>query len=158
MGRIVLSGDELVGILHANGLLPDPITAIETDDEEIKIKVRTQWPVLKSLRVGVRFAGFEDGQVVFRLVTNRLLDTFEWVVGKMLESFSLAEYGGRWEYPRLYIDINRMVQERLEGVQIDDVTFHDGHFQIETSHPGGASGPEETPSDVGEDTWCTPAL
>jgi hypothetical protein len=157
MAKIVVSGDELVGILYANGLIPAPIADVEVDGEEIRVKVMTQWPVLKSLRVGVRVAGFEDGEVIFQLITNRLLDTFDWVVGRMLESFSLADYGGRWEYPRLYIDVNRLVQERLRGVQIDAVRFVNGHFHIETTHPAPAKEPDGASSDVGEDTSCAPA-
>jgi hypothetical protein len=158
MAKIVLSGDELVGILHANGLIPHQIADIVVEEDEIKIKVRTQWPVLKSLRVAVRVRGFEDGEVIFQLVTNRLLDTFDWVVSKMLESFSLEDYGGRWEYPRLYIDVNKLVGERLRGVHVDDVTFREGHFHVETTHPLRVPGPEETPSDVGEDTSFAPSL
>lgn len=158
MAKVVVSGDELVGILHANGLIPAQIADIQFDDEEIRVKVMTQWPVLKSLRVGVRVAGFEDGEVVFQLITSRLLDTFDWVVARMLESFSLADYGGRWEYPRLYIDVNRLVEERLRGVQIDAVKFVNGHFHIETTQPAPRTESEGASSDVGEDTSCAPAL
>jgi hypothetical protein len=158
MAQIVLSGDELVGILQANGLIPDQVTDIHADGEEIKLKVKTPWPLLKSLRVGVRFEGFDGDHVVLQLVTNRLIDTFDWLVDKMLESFPLADYAGRWEYPRLYIDVNRLVQERVRGVQIDEMTYFDGQFRITTVHPPGADQPKGTPADVGEDTSCMPSL
>jgi hypothetical protein len=152
MAQIVLSGDELIAILRANGLIPEPVTDLEADGEEIKLKVKTPWPVIKSLRVGVRFAAFDDGQMVLQLVTNRLIDTFEWLVEKMLESFPLADYGGRWEYPRLYIDVNRLIQERLQGVRVDDMAFRDGHFHITTTHPTGPSESTEAPAETDEDT------
>ncbi len=158
MAQIVLSGDELVGILQANGLIPDQVTDIETDSEEIKLKVKTPWPLLKSLRVGVRFEGFDNDHVVLLLVTNRLIDTFDWLVDKMLDSFPLAEYGGRWEYPRLHVDVNRLLGERVRGVKIDDMTFFDGQFRITTVHPPVAEPSDDTSADVGEDTSCMPSL
>lgn len=158
MANIVLSGDELVGILHANELVPSQVTAVETDGEEMTLKVQTPWPVLRSVRVGVRFAGFENGHVVFQLVTNRLIDTFEWLVKKMLESFRFSDYGGRWDYPRLHIDVNRLVGEQIRGVTVDDVAFVDGHFHVKTSHPVriGADG-DEPAADERSDTSCMPA-
>ena len=158
MAQIVLSGDELVGILQANGLIPDQVTDIEADGEEIKLKVKTPWPLLKSLRVGVRFEGFNGDHVVLQLVTNRLIDTFDWLVDKMLESFPLADYGGRWEYPRLHIDVNKLLQERIRGVQIDEMEFFDGQFCITTVHPPIAEASDDTSADVGEDTSCAPSL
>ena len=158
MAQIVLSGDELVGILQANGLIPAQVTEIEADGEEIKLKVKTSWPLLKSLRVGVRFEGFDGEHAILQLVTNRLIDTFEWLVDKMLESFPLADCGGRWEYPRLYIDVNRMIEERVRGVQVAEMTYFDGQFCITTIHPSGDGVPDEASADVGEDTSCTPSL
>jgi len=158
MAQIVLSGDELVGILQANGLIPDQVTDIEADGEEIKLKVKTPWPLLKSLRVGVRFEGFRDDHVVLQLVTNRLIDTFDWLVDKMLDSFPLDEYGGRWEYPRLHIDVNRLLQERIRGVRIDDMEFFDGQFRITTAHPPLSELSDGAEADVGEDTSCAPSL
>lgn len=158
MAQIVLSGDELVGILQANGLIPDQVTDIQADGEEIKLKVKTPWPLLKSLRVGVRFEGFNGDHVVLQLVTNRLIDTFDWLVDRMLDSFPLDDYGGRWEYPRLYVDVNRLLQERLLGVKIDDMEYYDGQFRITTIHPASAEPTDDNSADVGEDTTCAPAL
>lgn len=158
MAQIVLSGDELVGILQANGLIPDQVTDIEADGEEIKLKVKTPWPLLKSLRVGVRFEGFNGDHVVLHLVTNRLIDTFDWLVDKMLDSFPLDDYGGRWEYPRLYVDVNRLLQERISGVRIDSMEYFDGQFRITTVHPASAESLDGNSADVGEDTSCAPAL
>ena len=151
MAQIVLSGDELIGVLRANELIPDQVTHIKADGEDVKLRVRTPWPVLKSVRVGVRFVGFDGGSAVFQLATNRLIDTFDWLVDKMLESLRLADYGGRWEYPCLYVDVNRLVQQRVRGVQIDDVVFQDGHFHITATHPGPREDADDTMLDT--DDW-----
>jgi hypothetical protein len=138
MGQIVLSGDELVCILAANARLPEQVVSVETDGEEIKVHVATPLPVLKSIPVRVRFAGFEQGQVILQLVTNRLIDKFDWLVNRMLASLKVEDYGGRWEYPRLYVDVNRLLERQVRGVQIAGVVFREGHFHITTSHsPAG---------------------
>jgi hypothetical protein len=138
MGQIVLSGDELVCILAANARLPEQVVGVETDGEEIRVHVATPLPVLRSIPVRVQFAGFEQGQVVLQLVTNRLLDKFDWLVNRMLASLKVEDYGGRWEYPRLYVDVNRLLQRQIRGVEIAAVVFREGHFHITTSH--GADG------------------
>ncbi len=158
MAQIVLSGDELIGILHANELIPDQVTNIKANGEEIKLKVKTPWPVLKSVRVGVRFTGFDDGQAVLQLVTNRFIDKFDWLVDKMLDSLHLAEHGGRWEYPRLYVDVNRFVQQRIRGVSIDNMVFEDGLFHITTTHPRLVAEAEDALPEMDEDDWQSLSL
>lgn len=135
MAQITLSGDELVRILSANALIPDRVTDIETDGAEVRIKVGTPWPVLKSVHVRVRFAGFEGGHVVLQLATNRLLDKFDWLVDRMLASLQLEDHGSRWEYPRLYVDVNRLLQRQVRGIEITDVVFREDRFHITAIDP-----------------------
>ena len=134
MGQIVLSGDELVSLLTANAQIPEQVVGMEADGEEIKVHVATPLPILHSIPVRVRFAGFEQGQVILQLVTNRLLDKFDWLVNKMLTSLKVENYGGRWEYPRLYVDVNRLLRRQIRGVEIAGVVFQDGRFHITTNH------------------------
>jgi len=135
MAQIVLSGDEIIGILYANELVPRQVAEMRSEGDEIRLKVRTQWPLLRSVRVGVRFSGYEDGQAVLQLMTNRLIDKFDWLVDRMLESLRLEDYGGRWEYPCLYVNINHFVEQRIRGISIEGMVFKEGLFHITTSHP-----------------------
>jgi hypothetical protein len=136
MGQIVLSGEELVSILAANARMPDQVKGLETEGEEIKLQVATPLPIFPSVPVRIRFAGFEHGQLVLQLVTNGLIDKFQSFVNKMVAGTRIEDYGGRWEYPRLYVDVNRLLQRQIRGVQIADVAFQDGRFHITTSHRG----------------------
>ena len=134
MAQIILSSHELISLVQANACIPQQIMDIAVDEEEIKLKVRTDWPILKSIRVGMRFAGFDNGCVVLQLATNLLTDKFNWLVDRMIEPLRLEEHGGRWEYPRLYVDVNRLIQRQLRGVAIENVVFQDGLFYITTVH------------------------
>src|SRR5512147_658508 len=113
MAQIILSGEELVCILRANGLLPAQVAEVKTAGEEIRLKVKTPWPLLKSVRVTVRLTGFENGHAILQLVTNRLMDAFDWLVDRMLASLALQDHGARWEYPRLYVDVNQLLQRQV---------------------------------------------
>jgi hypothetical protein len=134
MAQIILSSHELVSTVQANAHIPPQIMDIAADDEEIRLKVRTDWPILKSIRVGMRFAGFENGCLILQLATNLLTDKFNWLVDRMIEPLRLEEHGGRWEYPRLYIDVNRLVQRQFHGIVIENIVFRDGLFHITTTH------------------------
>jgi hypothetical protein len=142
MGQIVLSGDELVSILTANARMPDQVMGIETDGAEIKVHVATPLPILRSIPVRVKFAGFEQGQVVLQLVTNRVIDKFDWLVNKMLAALKVEDHGGRWEYPRLYVDVNHLLRRQVRGVRVAGIVFQDGQFHITTSHSTNGSGDE----------------
>ena len=150
MGQIVISGEEVVNTLHANALIPQQIVNIGINGEEIKIRVRTQWPVLKSVPVTMRFAGFSDGQLILQLATSSLTDKLSWLIDKMLGSFDLEASGGRWEYPRLYIDINRLIQDQVHGVTIADIVVRDGLFHVTTTHANGQIADTDSPGQ--EDT------
>jgi hypothetical protein len=158
MAQIILSSHELVSTVQANAHMPQQIMDIAADDEEIKLKVRTDWPILKSIRVGMRFAGFENGCLVLQLATNLLTDKFNWLVDRMIEPLRLEEHGGRWEYPRLYIDVNRLVQRQFRGIVIENIVFRDGLFHITTTHANstGHNGDSQG-QDAGNSSHASPA-
>ncbi|MEN6427146.1 MAG: hypothetical protein ABFE13_17465 [Phycisphaerales bacterium] len=155
MAQIILTGEELACILLANGLIPDEVTDVMAEDGEIKIKVRTPWPFLKSIRVGLRFAGFEGGEAILQVVTNRFIDRFDWLVDKMLASFPLADHCARWEYPRLHLDVNTLLRRQVQGVQITDIVFEDGQYRITTAHAMENPSPDmETPDEPDPESSC----
>ncbi|OHB65550.1 MAG: hypothetical protein A2Y76_12610 [Planctomycetes bacterium RBG_13_60_9] len=151
MAQIILSGREIVGILRANELIPEQVLDVTTDGDEVRLRVRTPWPIVKSIQVGMRFAGFEDDCVVLQLATNRVMDKLDWLADKMVEPLGLEEHGGRWEYPRLYLNVNRLVQRQLRGVTVESIVFRDGLFHVTTVESGscsasGRADPEVRPS------------
>lgn len=137
MAQITLSGKELVCILAANGSIPPEISDIETDGESIKVRVNTPWPVVRSVRVSLRFVGFEDGHAILELTTNRFVDKFDWLIDRLLASFRMEEFAARWDYPRFYIDVNELLRRQVRGTEVTDVTFRDGRFHITTTHSNG---------------------
>ena len=151
MAQIIISGDELVHLLEANGQIPDQVTKIQIHGEEIRVRIRTPWPVLKSIPVGMRFVGFEDGQAILHVITNRLVDKFDWLVDKMVASFPVEEQGARWEYPRLYIDVNKLLGQQVRGLEVTSVVLEDGRFHITTiRHPQREPREDTAPDTAGD--------
>jgi len=130
MVQIIVAGDELVGILRANGLVPEEVSDVEFAGEEIKVRVKTPWPILKSVPVRLRVAGFEGGHIVLQIMTNRLIDKFDWLVDKMLAAVPLADHGARWEYPKLHVDVNLLLGRQIRGVEVADIVLDEGYFHI----------------------------
>jgi hypothetical protein len=87
-----------------------------------------------SISIGMRFVGFDDGCIVLELGTNRLTDKLNWLIDRMIEPLRLEEHGGRWEYPRLYVDINRFICRQLRGVAVQSIVFQGGLFHVVTTH------------------------
>ncbi len=148
MAQIIVSGNELVGILRANGLVPEEVRDVEIAGEEIKVRVRTPWPLLKSVPVHLRLAGFECGCAILQLMTNRLIDKFDWLVDKMLATVPLAEHGARWEYPRLHVDVNLLLGRQVRGVQVTDIVLDEGYFHITVSGVRGTDAPDDEPRET----------
>jgi hypothetical protein len=134
MATLTLSGDELINILGANGVLPPQATDVQADGEGVRVKVRTPWSVVPAVPVDLRFIGFNRGEAVLRLSTNRFLDAFDWLVDRVLAAFPLDEFAARWQYPHLYVDVNRLLRREVRGAEITDVVFRDGHFHITSVH------------------------
>lgn len=154
MAQITLSSDELISILLANARLPDRIMDLTAEAEAIHFRVRTDWPILKSIPVGMRFVGYDTGCVVLQLATNLLTDKFSGLVDKMVEPLHLEEHGARWEYPRMYINVNRLIERQLRGVSVESIAFCDGLFHITTRHARctGGDGDGQEPNEKGTDS------
>jgi len=154
MAQIILSGDELVCILAANGLMPDEVTDVTAEDGQIKVRIKTPWPVFKSIRVGMRFAGFEQGEAILQVVTNRFIDRFDWLVDKMLASFPLADHCARWKYPRLRLDVNALLRRQVRGIQITNIEYGDEQYRITTVHAAMVPS-RDTPAPSESDAWSS---
>lgn len=154
MAQVILSGEELVCILAANGMVPHEVTDVTAEDGQIKVRIKTPWPVFKSIRVGMRFAGFEQGEAILQVVTNRFIDRFDWLVDKMLASFPLADHCARWKYPRLRLDVNTLLRRQVRGIQITNIEYGDGQYRITTVHAVTAPS-RDTPAPSESDVWSS---
>jgi hypothetical protein len=133
MARITFSMAEAVRIINSNGLVSGPITEIRTEGDKISVKFKTGWPAPKYIRVGIEYADFDNGIVTFSMATNRLIDKFDWLVRKLLKSLHLPDYVSQCEYPRVCVDINKVLADKIKGLQIENIAFENGQFCVTIS-------------------------
>jgi hypothetical protein len=132
MAKITVSIAEIVRILGANELISQSVEEIKTQGDRISFKLKTDWPALKHIRVGIGFVDFRDGNVILEIVTNRLVDRFDWLGRKLLNSLNLPDYVSHGEYPRIHVDINKLLARKIRGIRIDSIAFNEGQLYVTT--------------------------
>lgn len=73
--------------------------------------------------------------MAFEMTTNRLVDKFDWLVRRLFKSLHLPDYVSQCEYPRVRVDINKVLADKIKGVQIENIAFENGQFCV-TIHAG----------------------
>ena len=132
MAEVVLPADELIALLDANKLIPQQVFDIQAGQADVSFRVKTGWVVPKSVRVRLRLVGFEAGQATVEIGAGRLVETFDWLVEKYLNTLLAGLPAVRCQYPRLYVDVDRLLGERIKGVRVTDITFADGQLRVVT--------------------------
>jgi hypothetical protein len=133
MAKIQISVNEFNLILNSNNLFPRQISEIEADDDNIFLKIKTGWFALKSIRISVKFMSFNHEGAVFEIVQNRLMNKFDWLIHKWIESVQLPEHVNLCEYPKVHIDLNKVLANKAKGIRIDDISFEKGRFFVTIS-------------------------
>ena len=133
MAKLHISVTELDRILNSNNLLPEQISGMEADGDNIHLRIKTGWFALKSVRMSVKFINYKDENAVFEVVQNRFMNKFDWLIHKLAESAHLPEYINLDEYPKVHVDLNKVLAEKTKGIRLDDLSFEKGLFLITLS-------------------------
>ena len=132
MAEIVISVDELVQILRANGLIPNTIVGIKaTEASQIIFTIKTGWFFPKFMKIVVEYIGFKDKRLEFKIVTNRILDRLSRFTDRFVDSQKLAKYGCTIEYPMVYFEVSQQLSQHLKAIQVRDCTLSNGKVQLE---------------------------
>ena len=130
MAKLQFTVNELNRILDSNNMFPRHISDIEADEENIFIRIKTGWFALKTIRISVRFVSFNDEGAVLEVVQNRLMSKFDWLIHKFAESAELPEYVNLREYPKVCVDLNKVLAEKAKGIRANEVLFEKGQFFV----------------------------
>lgn len=133
MAKIQFTVNELSRILNSNNLSPRQISEIEADDEKIFLRIKTDWFALNSIRIAAKFVDFKEGSATFEILQNRLMNKFNWLIRKWIESIKLPEYVNLSEYPIVHIDLNRVLADKTRGIRIEDISFEKRQFFVTIS-------------------------
>ncbi len=130
MAKLQFTVNELNRILNSNNLFPQQISDIEADGENIHLRIKTGWFALKTIRISVKFVNFNDEGAIFEVVQNRLMNKFDWLIHKWAESVELPEHVDLREYPKVYVDLNKVLAEKARGIRADEISFEKGQFFV----------------------------
>jgi hypothetical protein len=60
------------------------------------------------------------------------MDKFDWLIRKILASSNLPDYVNHCHYPLLHVDVDRVLAEKIKGIQIESITLRDLQFRVTT--------------------------
>lgn len=128
MATLNFTIDEAMSILAANGRLPDKIKDIKPDQDGLLVTVRG------GIDIRVRQESFADGILkltfgssnwAFKLATS--LGKVDTMLDEAIRPFPFV----RRERQSLFIDLNRAIQARVQGVRVKKFELRDGALRIE---------------------------
>jgi hypothetical protein len=132
MAKITFSLEEFVEILASNKLLPGQFIRPEVKGQSVHFVIRTNLFVLPYIPATLRYLSFEDNHAIFEIsIVRGHLDK----AMKRLESLfphKLPAYT-KLEYPKIFVNVVHLLKEKnIRGIRVNDISFEQGRFTIET--------------------------
>lgn len=128
MAQISISLAELLDLIVINQIMPTQISNIEPQGDAISFEFKTGLFFPKLVQVFVHILEFEKGILVLELIT----DWFAEKIMKLLP-FRDKEYL-EYDYPKVIIDLQSLLNKHIAGIQIERVDFKNGRFNIFTKN------------------------
>jgi len=132
MAKIILSLEELIGILIANELVPGEIVRVKAKGEKIHFVIKTGAFVLPFVPASLSLSSFDGNNAVFELtiVSGRLSKAKNWFDELLKPRLPACM---ELDYPKITIDVNKLLAEKaISGVRVKDMFFEDEKFAIVT--------------------------
>lgn len=126
MAKIIVSVAEIIDIIVANNLMPEQISEIDIQGDTISFQYKTGKIVPAKIEASVNFEEFDKGLMIFGIQTS-------WLADKLLRIMSLPQSNYiQIDYPNVIFYMQRFFNDKLKGVQIEDIKFQKGEFTITT--------------------------
>ncbi|MCK4311942.1 MAG: hypothetical protein KAW88_04330, partial [Candidatus Cloacimonetes bacterium] len=110
----------------ANNLMPEQISEIDIQGDTISFQYKTGKIVPAKIEASVNFEEFDKGLMIFGIQTS-------WLADKLLRIMSLPQSNYiQIDYPNVIFYMQRFFNDKLKGVQIEDIKFQKGEFTITT--------------------------
>ncbi|MGD0572340.1 MAG: hypothetical protein ABSB11_04910 [Sedimentisphaerales bacterium] len=141
MAKLIFSVPEILEIIKSNYSIPWQIEYLRAEKNQAWFRLETGLKFPAKIEVSLEFLRFERDMVIFH--TN-----IEWVtsicslgipdmilkllIRSLLKLKELGIYIELNEYPNIAINLNKILTDKIKGIQVKDVTFDDGLFTITT--------------------------
>ncbi len=138
MAQIVARVEDIIAVLKANGWLSRRVSDIQPVDGGVSFKVDTGVPFVGAAKVQVHYVGYDGRWAELELVRGGLLDKLS---GFIPQAVKLPSYV-RFEYPRIFVDIEQVVGSRVRGLAVESIQLEGGSFTV-TASVKPVDGPSE---------------
>jgi hypothetical protein len=130
MAKLTFGLEELVEILVLNELLPNKITRVKAENDEVHFVIKTELFIMPFIPASLKFVKFEDDLAVFEIsLVGGKADKIISMFGQSLE-LNLPVFI-KFDYPNIVIDIDKLFHEKhIKGVKVNDVFCEDGQITI----------------------------
>ena len=126
MAKIIVSVAEIINTIVANNQMPEQISEIDIQGDSISFQYKTGMLVPAKIEASVNFEEFDKGLMIFGIQTS-------WLADKLLRIMSLPQSNYiQIDYPNVIFYMQRFFNDKLKGVQIEDIKFQKGEFTITT--------------------------
>ncbi len=126
MAEIKISIAEIVGAIVANDLMPKQISNIEIQGDTINFHYKTGLLIPRSVEASLSYIEFDKSIITFEVHTS-------WFADKILRIFPIGQSEFlQYDHPNVIFYIQRFLNKKVNGVQIEDIKFKNGKFTINT--------------------------
>jgi hypothetical protein len=88
--------------------------------------------ILKSNGAPIEFIGYENDMAIFRVISWLPDAVTKMKVRSLLKEHRLEKHVNLDEYPKVGVDIKKMLEDKIKGIQFKDIAFQDGLITIAT--------------------------
>lgn len=133
MATIIFTLPEILKIIQSNLWEPEQIENLKSEGNKAWFKFKTGLKICPNINVLLEFIIFERDKAVVLMTTNWLISK---IVKKKLDDMIIQNkfenYIDLNGYPKITIDINKILTAKIKDIQIKDITFKEGLFTITT--------------------------
>lgn len=124
MAEIYLSMAEVMDFLAANQYLPANISDIEVDDNMVSFRYNTKLAFPSHIDMSIQFLKYENGVAELEISTS-------WLVEKVLKKLPVLKQDFiELQGSRIYIQLNSLIERKLNGVRLENLEFINHRFEI----------------------------
>lgn len=126
MARMSIGLPEIVHLVESNIEAIPYVRSISAEGDELHVVVKPPGPLPKT-NANIRVEGFVEGKLELHVDASKALQS-------MLKVLPFGKTGGYHELriPKVIIDVNKLLQERMKGVRIKDIAVVGSVINIET--------------------------
>ena len=132
MGKLSIGLPEIVHLVESNLDAIPYVKSISADGDELHIVMKPPGPLPKA-KACIGVEGFVEGKLELQIDAGKALQS----ILKVLPFGKTGEYH-ELRIPKVIIDVNKLLQERVKGIRLKDITVSHSVVSIETeeSHAG----------------------